>query len=176
MRKTVIQEWTPEWAVQYSQMAEILQRMFAEELVRIHHIGSTSIPPIGYAKPIIDILIEVRNLENVSLLNEAMLAAGFEPKGENGIPGRRYFAKGREQRTHHVHVFEAGHAAIAALLEFKAYMMNHPQEAAEYGQLKLKLMKQFPESVHLYQDGKQAMLNSLVQKASIWAAEQRKNR
>ncbi|WP_282941577.1 GrpB family protein [Paenibacillus sp. RC67] len=173
MRKTIVAEWTPEWAVRYSEVARLLKDILDTELVRIHHIGSTSIPCIGYAKPIIDILIEVVNIEVISSFNEAMHDEGFSPKGENGIPGRRYFTKGGDQRTHHVHIFEVGHPSIAAHLDFKAYMLEHPQDAADYGQLKLRLAEQFPESVHQYQDGKRSLLENLVQKAAIWAAERR---
>lgn len=176
MRKTVVDEWTPMWAVRYSEAEAALKSILGAELVRIHHIGSTSVPCIGYAKPIIDILIEVRDIQSISSFNELMQAEGFNPRGENGISGRRYFAKGGDQRTHHVHIFEVGHPSIAAHLDFKAYMLEHPQDAADYGQLKLRLAKQFPESVHLYQDGKQGMLNKLVQQAALWAAERRNGR
>ncbi len=40
-----------------------------DEIVQIHHIGSTSIEGI-YAKPIIDILVEVENINNVDNYNE----------------------------------------------------------------------------------------------------------
>lgn len=167
--------WTPEWAAKYAEAKEIMVGIFGRELIRIHHIGSTSVPCIGYAKPIIDILIEVRDIESVLSFNEAMQQEGFIPKGENGIVGRRYFTKGGDERTHHVHIFEAGHPSAATHLDFKAYMMEHPQDAAAYGQLKLRLAKQFPESVLQYQEGKQSMLESLVQKAAIWGAEQRQS-
>ncbi|MCK0473183.1 GrpB family protein [Alkalihalobacillus sp. APA_J-10(15)] len=34
-----------------------MKEVFKEELVDIFHIGSTSIPAIGFAKPIIDMLL-----------------------------------------------------------------------------------------------------------------------
>jgi hypothetical protein len=37
-----------------------------------------------------------------------MLALGYEPKGENGTTGSRYFPKGKDNRTHHLHIFQVG--------------------------------------------------------------------
>lgn len=36
----------------------------------------------------------VRDITKVEAYNDAMIAIGYEPKGENGLPGRRYFQKG----------------------------------------------------------------------------------
>ncbi|MDI5791013.1 GrpB family protein [Bacillus licheniformis] len=61
--------------------------------MHIHHIGSTSIPGMS-AKPIIDILIEVKDLGSAAGFEKGMKMLGYEPKGENGIPGRRFYQKG----------------------------------------------------------------------------------
>ncbi|WP_433957952.1 GrpB family protein [Cytobacillus horneckiae] len=50
MRKTKILAWTEDWGKSYSQEEKILKEVFRDELVDIFHIGSTSIPTIGYAK------------------------------------------------------------------------------------------------------------------------------
>ncbi len=48
----------PKWKIEYEKEAEKIYNIMKDEIVRIHHIGSTSIKGI-YAKPIIDILVEV---------------------------------------------------------------------------------------------------------------------
>ncbi len=50
LRKTKILAWTEDWGKSYSQEEKILKEVFRDELVDIFHIGSTSIPTIGYAK------------------------------------------------------------------------------------------------------------------------------
>ena len=59
------------------------------------------------AKPVIDILPVVRDLEAVDALNRRFEAAGYECMGEFGIKGRRYYRKGGEERTHQIHIFAA---------------------------------------------------------------------
>ncbi|MGD6993807.1 GrpB family protein [Sutcliffiella horikoshii] len=170
MRKTNIQPWSEEWKVAYDQEKKLLKEIVKDELLDIFHIGSTSVPAIGYAKPIIDMLIVVKDIEKVDRYNEALRKVGYEPKGENGIAGRRYFPKGKENRTHHLHIFQVGNEHIQTHLDFKMYLMAHPEDAKAYGELKLKLARQFPEDHHKYQEGKQEFVNGLVEKARSWGA------
>lgn len=59
------------WAQLFQDEAERLERIFGEEVVRIHHIGSTSVPGLR-AKPILDMLPVVQDIQKVDLLNEQM--------------------------------------------------------------------------------------------------------
>jgi GrpB-like predicted nucleotidyltransferase (UPF0157 family) len=93
LRTTKILAWTEDWGKLYKQEEEILKEVFKDELIDIFHIGSTSIPTIGYAKPIIDILIVVKDIEKVDLFNDDMRALGYEPKGENALLEEDIFQK-----------------------------------------------------------------------------------
>ncbi|CAH1226367.1 hypothetical protein PAECIP111893_05339 [Paenibacillus plantiphilus] len=176
MRRTEIAPWTENWFELYRKEEVLLTSIFSNDLLDIHHIGSTSVPQIGFAKPIIDILIVVKDLNRVDQYNDHMILLGYKPRGEQGIVGRRYFSKGEGNRTHHVHIYEVGNINIEYHLNFKEYLMNHPDEAKTYGELKLHLAKQSPDNVHLYQDGKEAFCNGIVMKAMKWASEEKDNR
>jgi len=169
MRKTEILPWTEDWVKQFYKEEIILKDTFKDELLGIHHIGSTSIPTIDFAKPIVDILVIVNDIEKVDLYNEKMASIGYDPRGENGISGRRYFPKGKERRTHHVHVYQEGNENIRIHLYFKEYLINNPEDARSYGNLKIKLAKQFPNDIHKYQEGKEFFVNELVKKAINWS-------
>ncbi|SHS15202.1 dephospho-CoA kinase [Mycobacteroides abscessus subsp. abscessus] len=171
MRKTNIVPWSEEWASEFEKEAGLLKQIFQDNVIDIHHIGSTSIKTIGYAKPIIDILIAVHDISRVDRLNTSMLELGYEAKGENGIPGRRFFQKGGDHRTHHVHVFQEGDNQINFHLDFKRYLLQHPKQAARYKQKKLELANQYPDAHHRYQEGKQVLVSELAQLATQWAEE-----
>ena len=173
MRKTDIAAWTEDWEKQYFLEESLLKEVFKDDLVHIFHIGSTSIPRIGYAKPIIDILIVVKNINHVDLYNNEMASLGYIPKGENGIEGRRYFSKGKDKKTHHVHIFQLGNEHIKTHLDFKAYLINNPVEAKTYGDLKVKLKQQFPNDHYKYQQGKQHFVDELGVKAKEWALQRK---
>src|SRR5579875_4114236 len=120
-----------EWAQKFQHEADELNKIFGQNLIEIHHIGSTSVPGLP-AKPIIDIMPVVRRIEQVDVCNAQMEAFGYECMGEFGIPGRRYFRKGGDNRTHQVHVFEYGDANVVRHLAFREYLKVHPEDAQTY--------------------------------------------
>lgn len=167
MRTVEVVSYREEWPVLFQEAAAQIQSIFGDELIEIHHIGSTSIEGLA-AKPIIDMMPVVKNLHNVDLFNSQMNAAGYEPKGEFGIAGRRYFRKGGDERTHHVHLFELGDPAIARHLAFRDYLRSHPETAASYGELKQELAARFPSDIESYIEGKGPFIIEQEQKALEW--------
>ncbi|MGF7032383.1 GrpB-like predicted nucleotidyltransferase (UPF0157 family) [Paenibacillus mucilaginosus] len=73
-----------------------------DEILQFEHFGSTSVPRLK-AKPVIDMICIVKNISNVDLFNDKMHPLGYDVAGDWGIPGRRLFRKGGENRTHHIH-------------------------------------------------------------------------
>ena len=115
--------------------------IFGANLVGIHHIGSTAVPDL-LAKPIIDLMAEVRNLRACDDVTKAMTIFGYEAMGTNGIAGRRYFRKFDKdrRRTHHLHVFGQGSEHLERHLAFRDYLIAHPEEAKQYSALKQRLV------------------------------------
>src|SRR5918999_3378331 len=109
MRKVEVVPHNPQWRDAYEAEAKHVVAALGENVVAIHHIGSTAIPDI-YAKPVIDLLVEVRDITEVDGRSSAMEPLGYEVMGEYGIPGRRYFRKDDQEeiRTHNIHAFETG--------------------------------------------------------------------
>jgi GrpB-like predicted nucleotidyltransferase (UPF0157 family) len=167
MRKVEVVPFNENWFVMFEEEERKINNVFGNEIVAIYHIGSTSIPGM-YAKPIIDILVEVKDIESVDNYNEQMSALGYRALGEHGISGRRFFRKGEVERTHHVHVFETGSEHITRHLAFKEYMIAHPKEAKAYSELKQKLSKQFPTDIESYIEGKDPFIKETEKKALQW--------
>lgn len=159
------------WQLEYKREAMRLTRLMGANLLAIHHIGSTAIPGI-VAKPIIDILLVVHDLDRLDLQGAAIAAEGYLAFGENGIAGRRYFVKrGPDgERTHHAHAYRQGAPEIDRHLRFRDYLVAHPVEAARYSALKLALAAQFADDRAAYQDGKDALVRELDAAAQAWRA------
>ena len=146
--------------------------IFGQEIVAIHHIGSTAIPTVK-AKPIVDMLVEVRDIEKIDDFNATMSGLGYLPRGEYGIAGRRYFIKGDEiYRTHHIHVYQTGHPDIARHLDFRDYLIAHPEEAQAYSRLKEELAGRYPMDVASYVAGKDGLIKELDRRAKAWREHQ----
>jgi len=164
-RKITLGPPQPEWAARFRAEALRLRALLGDNAVAFHHIGSTAIPDIK-AKPIIDILVEVRDITRVDDSNSKMIRQGYLPKGEFGIPGRRYFRKGTENHhTHHVHVFQAGDPQFERHLNFRDYLRTHPVEAKAYSRLKESLARKYPEDIEGYMDGKDGFIKKIEKKA-----------
>lgn len=162
----------PEWKHQYTHEAEQIVRALHGLAMTLHHIGSTAIPNIS-AKPIIDILMEVDDLDELDTRSSNMEQLGYEAMGEFGIPGRRYFRKNDASgtRTHQIHAFQTGSAGAVRHLAFRDYMIAHPAAAHEYSALKENLARQHSANFEAYMDGKDAFIKEHEHKALIWTRE-----
>ena len=167
MRKVEVVKHSPEWQNLFKEESQSITKALKENVIAIHHIGSTAIAGI-YAKPIIDLLVEVNNINKVYRSNKDMTKLGYEAMGEFGIPGRRFFRKNNAFgiRTHHVHVFEINSPEVKRHLAFRDYIIAHPAEAKQYSDLKQKLAKQFPEDIESYMDGKDEFIKNIDRKAT----------
>jgi len=155
------------WQEMFVEESKKLRDIFRNEIINIYHIGSTAIKDI-YAKPIIDILVEVRDIEEIDNYNEKMIQLGYEVKGENGIPNRRFFCKGGDQRTHHVHIFQQGNPEITRHLAFRDYLNHHPEEAQKYSNLKRALASKYKYDIESYIKGKDSFIKEIDGKAKKW--------
>jgi GrpB-like predicted nucleotidyltransferase (UPF0157 family) len=173
MRRVEVVPHNPRWPDAFEAEAEDVAAALGENVVAVHHIGSTAVPNI-YAKPVIDLLVEVRDVAAVDGRGLAMGSLGYEVMGEFGIPGRRYFRKDNQEgiRTHQVHAFETGSAQVERHLAFRDYIIAHPGEARRYSELKRVLAEEHPQSMDGYMDGKDGFIKETDQKAARWRVSQ----
>lgn len=167
MRKVEVLPYNPEWPWMFEAEAKLLRKIFGPEIVEIHHIGSTSVVGLK-AKPIIDIMPVVMDIDRINDFNNAMIAIGYEPRGENGLPGRRYFQKGGDNRTHHIHMYESGNPEIDRHLAFRDYLRVHPDTVKDYGNLKDELARRYLFDIDSYIAGKHQFVSDLERKAVEW--------
>jgi GrpB-like predicted nucleotidyltransferase (UPF0157 family) len=157
-----------EWPAQFEAEAEALKRIFGSQVVTVHHFGSTSIPGSS-AKPVIDILITVRDIQCADSLVQQLRQIGYIAVGEYGIPGRRFFYKGTEDnRTHHLHVYQHDNPNILRHIAFRDYLRTHPVPARQYSRLKEELACAFPEDMDSYIAGKNDFVKQHEREALAW--------
>jgi GrpB-like predicted nucleotidyltransferase (UPF0157 family) len=171
MRKVEVVPYDPKWQEQFDIESQLVAEALDETVVAVHHIGSTAISSI-YAKPIIDLLVEVKDITQVDGRRLAIESLGYEMMGEYGIPGRRFFRKESAEglRTHHVHAFKAGSEQVQRHLAFRDYLRAHPDDAQRYSDLKRRLAAEYPTNIEGYMDGKAEFIRDIDRKASPWLA------
>jgi GrpB-like predicted nucleotidyltransferase (UPF0157 family) len=162
IRRVEVIPYDDRWPDAFFQESQQLCSILGSNHLTIHHIGSTSIPGMD-AKPIIDLLGEVRSIEAIDDYQSAIEALGYEAMGELGIVGRRYFRKENAEgiRTHHFHVYQTGSPEIDRHLAFRNYLIANPSIAQDYRELKLSLAQQFPTDIDSYMDGKDAFIKAV---------------
>ncbi len=83
-------------------------------------------------------------------MNQAMERAGYTVRGENGISNRRYFTKGENQRSHHIHAFTTGDAQIIKHLAFRDYLIRNNDIATQYALMKKNAVLLCDNDTHRY--------------------------
>lgn len=131
-----IVEHDPSWADRFEAERERLAPVFDGRVLGIEHIGSTSVPGLC-AKPIVDILVGLRELELTDEEISAMEGMSYEYMGEFGLPGRLYFRK--VPRLYHVHVVKHGGDHWERQLLFRDVLRADPEERRRYDDLKRRL-------------------------------------
>lgn len=149
--------YDPTWAEKYGQEAETIKNLFGEQLLEIHHFGSTAIPGLS-AKPIIDIMAVVPNIEIADQHTSELIKLGYEPRGSYVNAKHRIFQKKRDT---HLHFFEPGDSEIAQNLAFKKHLIEHPEEAAYYSAMKSDLTEQYAFNAAAYRDHKDLYIKLL---------------
>lgn len=162
----VISDYDPQWPALYKQEVQLLYDALGAVILELHHIGSTSIPGL-VAKPIIDILGSVLELDFVDSKRGPLETIGYMWMGEYGIPGRRYFVKYKPSTKVdmvHLHIFVKENEEVRKNLFFRDYLRKYPAAAREYGTLKQNLAKQFTHDRDRYQHEKGPFIKLILEK------------
>ena len=83
----VLHKYDPNWPNRFLEEEQAITDLLGEEVIAIHHVGSTSVPGL-LAKSIVDIALEIRQYPPSQALIEALASIGYEHMGESGVRGR----------------------------------------------------------------------------------------
>lgn len=149
MRTIIVVPYDDKWPEMFEAESLLIKTLLGGVAKSIHHIGSTSVSGLS-AKPVIDILLEVSDINELDTYNYAMTCAGYVARGENGISGRRYFIKGGDHRSHQVHAFAVGNMQVLRHLAFRDYLRQNKDIAGEYAEIKHSAVLLSKNDVHRY--------------------------
>ncbi|BFU43930.1 GrpB family protein [Krasilnikovia sp. MM14-A1004] len=162
--------YDPAWPTGFEREAEILTEVLGSHVAGgVHHVGSTAVPGLT-AKPIIDIMVGVVDLDSsrpcIDLL--AGLSYCYAPYRQDVM---HWFCKPTPQRrTHHLHLVPTGSQRFTDVLAFRDYLRAHPDAVRRYEQLKLQLAVRHVHDRDAYTDGKSALVASITADARRWLA------
>ncbi len=138
------------WPDYFKEEKDRLQAIVSPDLIgRVEHFGSTAVPGMP-AKPIVDMLVEVFSLEKTAESIVPLLKAqGYDylwrpTIGDDGEPFYHWFIRRNSagDRTHHLHMVEPDFEHWERLL-FRDYLIEFPDAAKSYAELKLDLSRRY---------------------------------
>lgn len=150
------------WAGLYRETEAELRARLGDAILGVHHVGSTAVPGLC-AKPILDVLVSVEDLEASRALVPAIESLGYEFRPHEDIPDRHFFRrKIAGGRTHHLSLAEPGSRHHRETITFRDALLADPELAAQYARLKLDLARRFPRDRAAYIEGKTAFVRGVI--------------
>ncbi|MDN4604163.1 GrpB family protein [Paenibacillus sp. F6_3S_P_1C] len=164
----VVSKYDPNWVEDYNVEREKIKRVLTNICVDLEHIGSTSVPGLG-AKPLIDMMVGVRVLDDVQPVHiEALAELGYEYVPKPEFKERLFFRKGKWRAgTHHLHVYRYKSKEWNDNLLFRNALRMDPEVMLAYYALKKKLEQQFRHDRIGYTAAKAPFIQSIIQKARL---------
>ena len=132
--------------------------------IRINHIGSTAVETI-WAKPIIDILVEIPRESNMAAIKELLICNGYtcmNKSDERMSFNKGYTENGFAEKVYHLHLRYEGDNDE---LYFRDYLINRPDVAKEYEKLKLDLWKKYEHNRDEYTNAKTEFVSKYTHRA-----------
>lgn len=155
------------WDIEAKNTIECLRLILKDVACDIQHVGSTAILSI-HAKPIIDIAVGVKDLNDIKKKSNDLLEAGFIDRGSDILDQHLYVMGDDEQkiRTHHIHFVMMNGQMWKNYLYFRDYLNTHKDKAIKYNQLKMKLARKYPRDHERYTALKEPLIQQFLQEAS----------
>ncbi len=137
-------------------------------IMDFEHIGSTAVPGIK-AKPSIDVLMVISSNTDLDELKSVIASLGYHciPQPEKPAPyfmfAKGYTPQGFKGQAFHVHVRYPGNWDE---VNFRDYLIQHPEKAKQYEELKMELAKKHKYDRDAYTNAKTDFIKN-VQKDNV---------
>lgn len=168
-RKYSIRDYDPNWKFQFSVIKNFLKEVFEDKAIQIEHVGSTSIEGMK-AKPLIDVLVTVEEMEPFLEQKDRMISAGYE-WGENYIEPNSliFFKLGPDgEKLENIHVCKKGSVKARQFIVMRDYLRSHSEKVKAYSDLKEINVSLYPDDYPAYREAKAPFLEQLEKDAYEW--------
>ncbi len=155
-----------DWPAAFERERGLITPIFGANALRIEHMGSTSIPDLP-AKPIIDIIVLVRDLDDAIAAVPALEATGYSYWADNPDKAKLFLVRGlppSPHRTHHFHIY-ANPGEVQRHLAFRDHLRAHPDVREAYTALKTELAARFRNDREGYTSHKTGFIAEVVEAA-----------
>jgi GrpB-like predicted nucleotidyltransferase (UPF0157 family) len=159
-----VSDYDSAWPGLYEQEAARVRAALSGRVVRLEHVGSTSVPGLP-AKPIIDMVLEVHDPADEPAYAGDLEAAGYVLRiREPAWYAHRMFRTAGEGV--HLHVFPAGCPETSRMVQFRDHLRRDPVDRNLYAQTKRDLAARDWKYMQQYADAKTGVIGEITARAA----------
>jgi len=156
-------EYDPEWPALFRREEERVRRALGEKVLRLEHIGSTSVPGLA-AKPIIDICLVLADTSDEAGYVPALEAAGYTLWIREPDWFEHRLLKGPDTDVN-LHVYPEGCQEIERYLLFRDRLRSNAADRELYERAKRELARRRWKYVQNYADAKSEVVEAIISRA-----------
>lgn len=160
--------YDPAWPRRFDEERRFLEPVLEPWLVDgVHHIGSTAVPGLS-AKPVIDMIAGVRDLEAVRADYGPLYEAGYVHAPHRPHEAHHFGKPSADpsECTHNLHLTESDSALWRERFAFRDALRANPMLAKEYAELKQRLWNHCDERRD-YTDGKREFVAQVLRSVGV---------
>ena len=156
-------EYDPKWPRLYEREAERIGRALGPTMLRIEHVGSTSVPGLA-AKPLIDIVLVVADTTDEEAYVPPLEGAGYVLRIREPDWFEHRLFKGPDTNVN-VHTFSDGCEEVERMVGFRDWLRTHDDDRDLYLAAKRELAQREWKYVQNYADAKSAVVREILVRA-----------
>jgi GrpB-like predicted nucleotidyltransferase (UPF0157 family) len=153
------------WPALYEREAQRVNAVLGDRVLRLDHVGSTSVPGLP-AKPIIDMLLVVADSASEDAYVPPMEKAGYVLRIREPDWYEHRLFKGPDTNIN-LHVFSTGCVEIDRMLGFRDHLRSSESDRALYAQTKRELASRHWKYVQEYADAKTEVVEAIIARAGV---------
>ncbi|MBP2442943.1 GrpB family protein [Rhizobium leguminosarum] len=163
MRAIKVVDYDPSWPRLFAEISAEISILLGNLVLSIDHIGSTSVPGLA-AKPKIDLDVVMISDEILPMAIEMVRAADFVFHGDAGEK-RWAFTRDHDGYGFKLYLCGPDNRAHQERILFRDYLVDHPERAAAYADLKRRLAAEADSNWDFYTGGKTEFVSETVRLA-----------
>jgi len=156
-------EYDPKWPVLYEREARRIEAALRPKMLRIEHVGSTSVPGLA-AKPLIDIVLVVADTRDEDSYVPPLEEAGYVLRIREPDWFEHRLFKGPDTNVN-VHTFSEGCEEVDRMVAFRDWLRTHDEDRDRYLAAKRELAQREWKYVQNYADAKSAVVREIMARA-----------
>lgn len=164
-RPVVIGAYDPGWAGRFCDVARRVVGAIGAAALSLEHVGSTSVPGLA-AKPVVDVLMTVVDVEDEDTYIPHLEAAGFVLRVRE--PGHRMLRT--PERDVHLHVHQPDHPEVSAMRDLRDWLRVSPADRELYATTKRQLAQRDWTDMNHYAAAKSEVVQAMLGRARQWRA------